>query len=480
MARTSVLAALVVLLTATSVGRAQVPVHFRYNLATQRTYLLTPDGLSWHTARDYARSLGGYLVAVNSAAEETFLTSAFENVALIAWIGLSDEAVEGVYVWESGEPLVYTDWCSGDPNNSLGVEDWVRVYFPGFGGHCWSDVPSFGDPTWIPNHGIVELPHGDRVNFDGLVTSCTNQIPTPLNAPGNAEGVSWNGASASFPPAIASTVVDGMPVSGTRYLHISSEGIVNLPPGGQLPRPVPASVNEVRIAIPAGAKGVSFAWEFLSGESDPAYNDGVSIAIVDAAGNLIMAVGGSDVATSSPPLVFASYCNLSAVNAPSPAGPRISSFMLPPLPYPAYLSFACWNGIDNLFSSGVNVDAFHFWGQGQFKLTITAPFGPGSIRLANTGGGGGNGYWTAVTLTQGAFPNGWLFGVDVGLPELLGEVTSGVPFSGTLDGIGGSIFTIPAGVPPGLPLYAVSIHFDDAPSGGEFLGASAPEFFLTP
>ena len=110
-----------------------MPVHFRYNLANQRTYLLTADGLSWHTARDYARSLGGYLVAVNSTAEEMFLTSAFENVALIAWIGLSDEALEGVYVWESGEPLGYTDWCAGDPNNSLGVEDWVRVYFPGFG-----------------------------------------------------------------------------------------------------------------------------------------------------------------------------------------------------------------------------------------------------------------------------------------------------------------------------------------------------------
>ena len=75
----------------------------------------------------------------------------------------------------------------------------------------------------------------------------------------------------------------------------------------------------------------------------------------------------------------------------------------------------------------MNVDAIQFWGQGQFKLTITAPFGPGSIRLANAGGGAGNGYWTAVTLTQGAFPNGWLFGVDVGLPELLGEVASGVP-----------------------------------------------------
>ena len=77
----------------------------------------------------------------------------------------------------------------------------------------------------------------------------------------------------------------------------------------------------------------------------------------------------------------------------------------------------------------MNIDAIQFWGQGQFKLTMTAPFGPGSIRLANSGGGAGNGYWTAVTLTQGAFPNGWLFGVDIGLPELLSEVAGGAPFS---------------------------------------------------
>ena len=68
------------------------------------------------------------------------------------------------------------------------------------------------------------------MNFDGLVPSCDNQIPTPLNAPGNAEGVSWNGASVSRPPIIASLAVDGMPVSGTRYLHIPCEGTVNCLP----------------------------------------------------------------------------------------------------------------------------------------------------------------------------------------------------------------------------------------------------------
>ena len=181
-----------------------------------------------------------------------------------------------------------------------------------------------------------------------------------------------------------------------------------------------------------------------------------------------------------PRVIFASYCNVSAGNAPSPAGPRISSFLLPPLPYPAYLSIVCWNGDRQSVSERREHRCDPVLGQGQFKLKITAPFGPGSIRLAEHRGRRLERLLDRRHPHTGRIPERLAVRPRRRAPELLGEVASGVPFSGTLDGAGGSIFTIPASVPPGLSLYAVSIHFDDAPSGGEFLGASAPEFFLTP
>ena len=132
-------------------------------------------------------------------------------------------------------------------------------------------------------------------------------------------------------------------------------------------------------------------------------------------------------------------------------------------------------------TSAVAVDAIQFWGSDQFKLKFTAPTGPGSIAISNVNGVAGNSYVTAVTLTQGAFPSGWLFGLDIGPVELLDQIALGAPFHGSLDAGGGSRFEIFSGVPSGVPVYAVSLQFTAlGPFGGSFVNASTPEFFLTP
>jgi len=91
-----------------------------FNPATGHWYDIVssaPDG-SWLSAETNANALGGHLVTINDAAEETWLRSVFGEQTLY-WIGFNDVAVEGTWVWVSGEPVTYTNWDAGEPNNSM-------------------------------------------------------------------------------------------------------------------------------------------------------------------------------------------------------------------------------------------------------------------------------------------------------------------------------------------------------------------------
>ncbi|KAK3750396.1 hypothetical protein QZH41_005564 [Actinostola sp. cb2023] len=58
----------------------------------------------------------------------------------IMWIGLSDRALEGLYIWE-GDNIVaknYTHWYSGEPNDHAGNEDCIGMYAGILAGY-WND-----------------------------------------------------------------------------------------------------------------------------------------------------------------------------------------------------------------------------------------------------------------------------------------------------------------------------------------------------
>jgi cysteine-rich repeat protein len=69
-------------------------------------------------------SLGGHLVTIGSQAENDFvwLDVMTPATGTARWIDLSDQAQEGSFVWSTSEPVAYTNWGSGEPNNS-GNED---------------------------------------------------------------------------------------------------------------------------------------------------------------------------------------------------------------------------------------------------------------------------------------------------------------------------------------------------------------------
>src|SRR5262245_32490819 len=117
MSRFFVIKILILVAAGQLAGQAS-PTAPRYNVQNQHTYLLSPDGMTWQTARLYSRTLGGYLASINSSAEQAFLNSEYNVLNPPPyWIGLSDEVTEGVFAWDSGEQFTYSNFCTGEPNN---------------------------------------------------------------------------------------------------------------------------------------------------------------------------------------------------------------------------------------------------------------------------------------------------------------------------------------------------------------------------
>jgi uncharacterized protein DUF541/lectin-like protein len=118
------------------------------NPANGHTYYLSSTPLDENAALALAKSLGGYMVAVNDAAEDAWLTATFPANGELTWIGLRRPAAGRNFTkWDSGEPLTYTNWAPGEPGS--GEECFVHRNWsqPGL----WNDIS--GGTYWV----IVEI-----------------------------------------------------------------------------------------------------------------------------------------------------------------------------------------------------------------------------------------------------------------------------------------------------------------------------------
>lgn len=115
-----------------------------YTLLTQAT---------WLEAEADAQLWGGHLVAINDAAEQSWLIGTFGTS--LFWIGLSDHLQEGTFQWSNGDPLTFTSFDYDEPNDSTnggaspGGEDFVELNRFGVG--LWNDLPA-----WATRVGIAE------------------------------------------------------------------------------------------------------------------------------------------------------------------------------------------------------------------------------------------------------------------------------------------------------------------------------------
>lgn len=77
---------------------------------------------------------GGHLATIHSASEQALVTTLAG--ADRVWIGL--EAHDGAFLWETGEPLLFTDWARDQPDTSLFAD--CAALSPGSEAGRWSSV----------------------------------------------------------------------------------------------------------------------------------------------------------------------------------------------------------------------------------------------------------------------------------------------------------------------------------------------------
>ncbi|MCP3919374.1 MAG: hypothetical protein GY711_27875 [bacterium] len=157
-------------------------------------YRATPT-LDWPTAEEQAVLWGGHLATVRDDLENTFVVDNFTQGGP-PWIGYTDQAVEGTFVWSSGETPGFEHWRVGQPDDLDGA-DWAVV---GLGVGRWRDEPASParpgvaevvsddcDGDAVPDLYDIAVDPARDWNGDALLDDCVS--PNYCVATNNSTGV---------------------------------------------------------------------------------------------------------------------------------------------------------------------------------------------------------------------------------------------------------------------------------------------------
>jgi len=93
------------------------------------TYLLFDYSLTWHDAKNVCEELGGNLATATTEEEYNMLLElVLKGTKDDYFLGGTDEKEEGIWQWITGETWEYEGfWRSGEPNNYLGEEHYLKI-----------------------------------------------------------------------------------------------------------------------------------------------------------------------------------------------------------------------------------------------------------------------------------------------------------------------------------------------------------------
>jgi hypothetical protein len=209
-------------------------------------------GLSWTSARTAAEARPtftgwtSHLVSITSGGENSFVEALRNGGPLRAWIGLYDPDGTGAasWAWTTGEPFVYTNWLSGEPNNPA-TEFWVEM----FAGGGW-------------NNNVVSDPNFPTVGYLVEYEPQVNLLTNGNFETGDLSG--WTVLSAD------TTLQQVVAVAPSVFVPPLGNLAYKIRPGDQAPD---AGLRQVVTVVP----GSSYSWSVDVGVRDVQNLTGFSV-----------------------------------------------------------------------------------------------------------------------------------------------------------------------------------------------------------
>ena len=138
-------------------------------------YLVCEEAAPWAEARALCQAEGADLVILDGGGEAQWLDEASGAIVVGSrWIGLTDLAAEGDFVWWDGSALTYDAWSPNEPNDGGGAEDCAE----------WLPTGLFNDiPCSVARPAICEDLCGAEDDGDGdgatlCAGDCDDDDPT--------------------------------------------------------------------------------------------------------------------------------------------------------------------------------------------------------------------------------------------------------------------------------------------------------------